>query len=143
MASKHRLHVRRRTGDHLQDVGGRGLPLQRLLRLVEQPRILDGDHGLVGEGLQQLDVMRVKTGRAVLLLVAITPIDVSLLMSGTYNTLRKPRARAISLEPLVRLFGVGDLQRLRQLAPVQTSERRRCAAGTWLSASRRRPGLSA
>ena len=27
------------------------------LRLVEQPRILDGDHGLVGEGLQQLDVV--------------------------------------------------------------------------------------
>ena len=55
---EHRLHVRRRTGDHLQDVGRRGLPLQRLLRLVEQPHVLDGDHGLVGEGLQQLDVMR-------------------------------------------------------------------------------------
>ena len=23
------------------------------LRLVEQPRVLDGDHGLIGEGLQQ------------------------------------------------------------------------------------------
>ncbi len=44
---EHRLHVRRRTGDHLQDVGGRGLPLQRLLGLVEQPRVLDGDHRLV------------------------------------------------------------------------------------------------
>ena len=28
------------------------------LRLVEQPHVLDRDHGLVGEGLQQLDVMR-------------------------------------------------------------------------------------
>ena len=54
---EHRLHVGRRTRDHLQDVGGRGLPLQRLLGLVEQPRVLDGDHGLVGEGLQQLNVM--------------------------------------------------------------------------------------
>src|SRR5437763_1983624 len=30
----------------------------RFLRLVEQPGVLDGDHGLVGEGLEQLDVMR-------------------------------------------------------------------------------------
>ena len=28
------------------------------LRLVEQPHVFDGDHGLVGERLQQLDVMR-------------------------------------------------------------------------------------
>ena len=30
------------------------------LHLVEQPDILDGDHGLIGKGLQQLDVMVVK-----------------------------------------------------------------------------------
>ena len=54
---EHRLHIVGRTGDHLQDVGGRGLPLQRLLRLVEQPHVLDGDHRLVGEGLQQLDLL--------------------------------------------------------------------------------------
>ena len=28
-----------------------------LLHLVEQPRVLDGDHGLVGEGLDQLDLL--------------------------------------------------------------------------------------
>ena len=49
---EYRLHVRRRAGDHLEDVGRRSLPLQRLLRLVEQPRVLDGDHGLVGEALE-------------------------------------------------------------------------------------------
>ena len=54
---EHRLHVRGRGGDHLQDVGRRGLPLQRFRGLVEQPRVLDGDHGLVGKGLQQLDMM--------------------------------------------------------------------------------------
>ena len=31
------------------------LALARLLRL-EQPRVLDGDHGLVGEGLEELDL---------------------------------------------------------------------------------------
>ncbi len=55
---EHRLHVRRRAGDHLQDVGGRGLPLQRLFGFVEQPRIFDGDDGLVGKSLQQLNVVR-------------------------------------------------------------------------------------
>ena len=48
---EHRLHVRRRAGDDLQDVGRGGLPLQRFLGLVEQPRVLDRDHGLVGETL--------------------------------------------------------------------------------------------
>ena len=52
---EHRLHVRRRAGDHLQDVGGRCLPLQRLLGLIEQPRILDRDDGLRREVLQQRD----------------------------------------------------------------------------------------
>ena len=28
------------------------------LRLVEQPHVLDGDHRLIGEGPQQLDVVR-------------------------------------------------------------------------------------
>ena len=32
------------------------LALARLLRL-EQPRVLDGDDGLVGEGLDQLDLL--------------------------------------------------------------------------------------
>ena len=44
-------------------LGGRGLLLQRLrrarasrLHLLEQPHVLDGDHRLVGEGLDQLDL---------------------------------------------------------------------------------------
>src|SRR5438094_9119728 len=50
---EYRLHVRRRAGDHLQDVGGGGLPLQRLPGLVEQPGVLDGDYSLIGEAFQQ------------------------------------------------------------------------------------------
>ena len=45
--------VGRRSTYYVQHVSSRGLPLQRLLRLVEQPHVLDGDHGLIGEGLQQ------------------------------------------------------------------------------------------
>ena len=54
---EHRLHVGRATADHVQHLGCRGLLLQRLLGLVEQPHVLDRDHRLVGEGLQQLDLL--------------------------------------------------------------------------------------
>ncbi len=50
---EYRLHVRWRAGDHLQDVGRRGLPLQRLPGLIEQPGIFDRDQGLVAEGFGQ------------------------------------------------------------------------------------------
>jgi hypothetical protein len=51
-----RLRVRRRRRDDAQDLRRRRLPLERLLGLVEQPHVLDGDHRLVGEGLQQRNV---------------------------------------------------------------------------------------
>ena len=35
----------------------RGLLFERLLRLVEQPHILDGDDRLVGERLQERDLL--------------------------------------------------------------------------------------
>ena len=41
----------------LQHLGRRCLLLQRLLGLVEQARVLDRDHGLVGERLQQCDLL--------------------------------------------------------------------------------------
>ncbi len=64
------LHIRRRTGDDAQDLTGRRLLLERLghlgvgrrkrlvllLQLSEQADILDRDHGLVGEGLEQGDL---------------------------------------------------------------------------------------
>src|SRR6185312_7358235 len=51
-----RLQVKRRSADNFQDVGGRRLLLQRLAQLVEQPRVLDGDDGMGGEILKQLDL---------------------------------------------------------------------------------------
>ena len=50
--------------DDLEHFGGRGLLLQGLaqlararLHLLEQPHVLYGDHSLVGEGLDQLDLL--------------------------------------------------------------------------------------
>ena len=48
-----RLRIRRRLGDDLQHVCHRRLALQGLLLLPEEPRVLDGDHGLVSEGAKQ------------------------------------------------------------------------------------------
>ena len=54
---KHRFQLARRTADDLEHVGGGGLLLQRLALLVEQTRVLDGDDGLVGEVLNQRNLL--------------------------------------------------------------------------------------
>ena len=61
---KHRLHVGRRAADDAEHLGGRGLMLQGLaqfrvafLQFFEQPHVLDGNDGLVCEGLQQSDLL--------------------------------------------------------------------------------------
>ena len=54
---EHRLDIRRRAGDNAQDFTRGRLLLQRFLEFLEQPHVLDGDHGLVGEGLEQLDLL--------------------------------------------------------------------------------------
>src|SRR5262245_44967219 len=46
-----------RIADDLEHVGGGGLLLQRLAQLVQQPRVLDGDDGLLGEIADQLNLL--------------------------------------------------------------------------------------
>ncbi len=53
---EHRREVAWRRIDYLQYLRGRRLPLERLALFGEQPRILDGDHGLVGEGAGEADL---------------------------------------------------------------------------------------
>jgi hypothetical protein len=54
---EHRLDVGLRAANDPQDLARRRLLLERLLRLIEQSRVLDGDDSLVGEGLQQRDLL--------------------------------------------------------------------------------------
>src|SRR5262249_10794010 len=58
-----RLHIGGRTADDAQHLGCCRLMLQglaqfcvALLDLFEQPHVLDGNHGLVGEGLEKRDM---------------------------------------------------------------------------------------
>src|SRR5438128_2965369 len=50
---EHGLEVEGRAADGLEDLTDRGLPLEGLFRLVEQPHVLDRDDGLIGEGLEE------------------------------------------------------------------------------------------
>src|SRR6516164_2476698 len=57
---KYRLQLVGRPGNHGENVTNGGLIFERLLQLpfaclfrLEQPRVLDGDDGLVGESLEQ------------------------------------------------------------------------------------------
>src|SRR5262249_40821192 len=54
---QHRLEIERRATDDLEHVGGGGLLLKRFAQLVEQARILDRDHRLVGEGGYKFDLL--------------------------------------------------------------------------------------
>src|SRR5215831_10132893 len=53
---EYRFKLAGRARDDTEDLRGRGLLLQRFPQLVEQARVLDGDDGLRGEILHQLDL---------------------------------------------------------------------------------------
>jgi hypothetical protein len=61
---KHRLQIERRAADDLEHVAGRGLILERFLKiarsvlqLIKQPRILHRDHRLLGKVLDQCNLL--------------------------------------------------------------------------------------
>src|SRR5579872_1653315 len=54
---EHHLQIAWRRIDDAEHFGRCRLLRQRLLGLVEQPRVVDGDHGLIGEFLQKRDLL--------------------------------------------------------------------------------------
>ncbi len=54
---EHRFHIARRARDNTQDLADRRLLLERLLGLVEQAHVLDRNHRLVGEGLEECELL--------------------------------------------------------------------------------------
>ncbi len=66
------LQIKRRATDDLEHIGGRRLLLQRFgkfpaagLHLVEQADVFDGNHRLVGEGLEEFDLLLWEQSRLV------------------------------------------------------------------------------
>ena len=96
------------TGDDAQDLAGRRLLLQRLgefavarLQLLEQPRVLDGDDGLVGEGLESSICLSVK-GAASARMTTKTPMRSPSRSSGDGEG---PKAAASAIDP-ARVFEI-------------------------------------
>src|ERR1700726_2985617 len=54
---EHGLQIESRAADNLEHVGGGGLLLQRFAQLIEQTGILDGDDGLIREGVDQGELL--------------------------------------------------------------------------------------
>src|SRR5262249_35229791 len=54
---KHGFEIEGRATDDLEHVGRGGLLLEGLAQLVEQARVLDGDDGLIREGLDQRELL--------------------------------------------------------------------------------------
>ena len=85
---EHRLHVRGRAADDAEHLGRCRLMLQRLaqfcvalLDFLEQPHVLDGDHGLVGEGFEKSICLSVN-GRHPSRQMKIVPIGRSFAQQG-------------------------------------------------------------
>ena len=88
------LDVGRRAADDPEDVACRRLLLQRLrdfavarLHLLEKPHILDGDHRLIGKGLDQ-SIWRALKGPVTLRMRMIVPTTLASLEQR--NTQRRP-----------------------------------------------------
>ena len=80
---EHRREVAGRGIDDPQHLGGRGLLLQRLARLGDQPRVLHRDDRLRREILQQRDLLVGERPHLLAIDAVITPSSASSLRSGT------------------------------------------------------------
>ena len=97
-----RLNVGLRPADDAENVACRGLLVERLgdlavplLQLAEQARVLDGDHRLVGEGLQKGDFLRGNPPGSARV-TAMTPMPSPARTIGTCTRERNACARAHS-----------------------------------------------
>ena len=86
---EYRLQIEGRAADDLEHVGGRGLLLQRFAQLVEQPRVLYGDDGLIGEVLTSSICLSVK-GRTSWRYTVKEPISLFSFSMGTARIVRTP-----------------------------------------------------
>src|SRR5262245_27792709 len=127
---EHRLQLARRATDDREYFTGGGLVLERLLQLgrarlhlLEQSRILDGDDGLVGKGLEQGDLF----GGKVALLLALQREYADLLTLAPKRGGEESSEADQMLLSAARVLGIGqNIRYLHRLA----LERRTAGDGT-------------
>ncbi len=117
---EHRRHIVRGLADDAQNVRTGGLPGQRHLGFVEQPRVLNGDHGLISKGLRQRNL--------------ITRIGLSLAARKDKQTKElalaqkrhvKRRIYAINLVDSALMSGQVNFGPVRQMQDLLTADRAR------------------
>src|SRR5262245_6786862 len=93
---EHWLNIRRRARDHLEDLAGRCQVAIACFQFVAQPHVFNRNDRLVGEGLEERDlVVGECPGSA--RPTAMTPTGLPSRIMGTMRLLRKPTARLNSV----------------------------------------------
>ena len=130
-ASSTGCDVGRRLRDHAQDLGGGRLLLERFAQFGEQADVLDGDHGLGGEGLEELDLL---VGEALGLAAhgTMTPIGSPSRSIGTASSVRAaaPAAPGRGAAYSGSLGDVGDMDDCGRAARVRPTRRSRRRIGS-------------
>src|SRR5262245_56579250 len=114
---EHGLKIEGRVANHLEHVGGGGLLLQRLPQLIKEPRVLDGDDGLLSEILDQFYLLVAK--RAYLLAKDVNRADQLVILehwNGEHASIAGEfgcvEGEWMPLEVGLRRLDVGDVCRL-------------------------------
>ena len=110
-----RLHVRGRAADDAEHLGRCRLMLQRLaqfcialLDFFEQPHVLDGDHGLIGEGFKEFNLF-VSERSDFFRRIRIAPIETPSRSNGVARTVRIPVVRQSKQSQKIRLGPLGQI----------------------------------
>src|SRR6516162_5058069 len=111
---QHRLHVTRGIGDYAENAADRRLLLQRLLGLVEQPRVLHRNNRLRGETFEKRDLLLIE-GPDVRPGGTDVPKQPSLSAQGNEQTSPDPSAERGTCNRIVDLGPIRNLGEARAL----------------------------
>src|SRR5262245_56397503 len=113
---KYGLQISPRATNNRKNLTGRNLLLQRFLELVEQSHVLDGDHGLVSERFEKLD-LRGGEGAHLDATCAQRSNDFPMLTKGSGQESAPAATGGIHRLNIVLLTDVGNVKRTMLVNP--------------------------